>query len=128
LVVYGSAMKNSHEKIPYDWSFLFWGGVRYKEVRVEPNDIDIAAIYSNPIDVRDVNCEGNCRIMEQHEDVDNYSIYWADSTRCANMHAMCISYDTLVARKNEDANLRKVFEEGAILWGDLPRPMRRLIK
>lgn len=123
LVVYGSASKPAIKRFPVTRKFIFWEYQTYEDRRIEPNDVDVAAIYSTDVNLESVQKNDSCRLMKKCQD--DYSAWWVDTSRFLNLHAMCISYDLLLEKKNEDKNLEAVLKDGIIIWGNLPRPMRR---
>lgn len=126
LVAFGSAVKPAIKEVVQQKKFLCVNYKSVSEERVEPNDIDIAAIYDREIERDELTKEEECRIRTRKYDNSTYSYYWADIQRCADLHLMCIDYDTLRENACVDSNLAAVFRDGLIVWGDLPRPMSRI--
>ena len=123
LVLYGSALDPPFVRIPKKDKFLWMEYDTYEEVRKEPNDVDIAAIYDSSINIDHLKKGDVCRLRKYCSD--EYSYWWVDMQKFAELHLMCIGYDTIVQHKNEDSNMMAVLE-GRVIWGDLPRPMKRL--
>jgi hypothetical protein len=133
LVAYGSAVcKPRYETVDLGpRRFLFWKWRASRKVRIFPNDIDVAAIYRGSEILQAISLRNQeeytesraCRFREIRSD--GYSEWWADIDRYANLHLMCIEYNTLLSHR-DDPNLAKVLDEGLLIWGDLPRPMPRL--
>lgn len=124
LVAYGSAVREPEYKtVEGESRFLFWTWTSKSRERIYPNDIDIAAIYKQPISLQ-ANKNHSIKNACQFRGIasDGYSLWWKDMDRYCNLHLMCIAYDTLLDHR-DDPNLAAVLDEGLLVWGNLPRPM-----
>lgn len=123
LVVYGSATKELSRKIWYEDRKFLW--FKWKDCFSEiiyPNDIDVAAIYDE-IKFDELLKKSCCRFRGLF--FKPYSAHWEDIDKYADMHLMCVSYETLINNKNIDTNMASVLN-GILIWGRLPRPIKSI--